>query len=426
MILKSLVLGLITLANLTSISIHSTWGGLGRPRITVTTITGNNGAFVRSDGNPVPAADVQAFLDALQRTPIDSFDVSRTGYTPKDLIDNLATVEGYLGDAAAIPQVRAAFESGYLDFPSFERHVAEGFSQPCHSGRMLDSYPHLAVAVDGGGEHLTINSDSSNLYMLPLNITSGSGTERDCDPALSRAIAQLLPKDATNRSGLADNANTILNFGYGLAESPRVNELVERYGASPQELEHLAHSMGLDLHYELQRASANWTGELWLANMPQVHLDLPDRSTAAVVRKRLLEKKHLLERVFRDTWFRKALAAHPRVRVYITVGAESGGAVVDDLVHAGQIAAAAALDRGAIAPPLIEVSDSRGLWAHWWLLDNGDMLLGLFEPSHPPFAFSKAWYARIPRVPSIESPGYMISGVVVHPDGQSQVLALSP
>lgn len=416
MIVRPVLLAVITLANLTSITIHTMWSGLGPHRESTTIIArDDSGAFLRN-GSRLPLRDVQTFLDALQRPPVDTFDVARTGFTPEDLIDHLADAEGYLDDAITIPQVRSIFENSFLDFDAFRRWLV---ARSCIGGRMIDDYPSLRVDVRTTSGTVEIRSDFPDAYMLPLQIKVKDATVSDCDPGLSRAIAQLMPIDAADRSNLTDNQDVFYGYAYQLTLSPAVSQAIARYGISPPEMERMSGELGLTVQYEMQgNPPVNWGGTVWLRGLPQMQTFLPGRSSSSAFHAKLASIAHQLNMLKSLTWFRNAISDMDDVRVDVGEYTNNKKDSAELLYRAGSVGSAAALARKGSAPISIRVWRKHQWWADWWLLSNGDMLLDSFNAKLPPFGFSKAWYARIP----LSSFGdHQVSGVIVHPDGQSIV-----
>lgn len=417
MIFKTLLLT-ATLANLLSITIHSTWGGLGPYRSSTTAIVRTKrGTFLRNDYEKVPARDVQRFIDLLQRAPSTLFRFERTGYTPANLIDRLAREEGDYGAAIRIPQVQALFESRFLDFVSFGRWFARRF-KTCSAPHALDSYPRLTVDVRTATSHITIHSHAESPYMLPLHISIDGQSHRVCDPAISRALARLMPVGTVDRRRLQDSSMAIGDYGLAVAYSRVIGAAINRYGATKRQVEQVARSLDLSVRFNRYPTLPGWGGQIWLTNTPRITTDMPGRTSILRLRQRLRIVKTHLAMLASLNWFRNAVLAHPRVTVSVLADEDAAMAAAGDLALAGRVMSAAMLVRRGAAPLDVEVLRNHRWWETWWLLNNGDMLLQNFDRADPPFAFSKGWYARIPLAPVN---GEQISGVVVHPDAQSVV-----
>jgi hypothetical protein len=160
----------VTSASVERIEVFSRWIGFADPPMHAAklTITRHGGRFERvqaltDGGADLPVAAIHRFLDALGRPAIPKLDPTLFDIPP-------AVIEGHYGSC------------------------------------WTDDGPSVLVRVEfAGGRRVELRSEAQYAFMLPLRITTETGTAETFDPELSRAIAGLLPDGFLEKDRLSGN-----------------------------------------------------------------------------------------------------------------------------------------------------------------------------------------------------------------------------
>src|SRR5579863_1999416 len=182
------------------ITIRSHWGGLG-PRADATIVITADGNEYKRDGRSVDPALVGALVAALRSTLIPKPAPEQLGITPSWLAAHAASLEPHSNDDPGKPTQGhlALFRQSFTDLKLITRVLPELFEN-MHT----DDYPaaRIEVAFDDDTK-LVAYSNSQFPYMLPWCI----GTEKMAtyNPAISRAMAALMPLKTVNKDRLADD-----------------------------------------------------------------------------------------------------------------------------------------------------------------------------------------------------------------------------
>jgi hypothetical protein len=179
------------------IEIQSTWDGLGNPRNNSFLITGKNGRYTAEGYNISPKA-VAELLAALESPIADQPLLEECGISEKWLMDNYAKgLEEYTHRKIRelSPKQVDLFRSRFINLPNAQTAFAELFKH-WHT----DDYPNLSVSVKSDERLYGVRSESQYPFMLPWIGTDRGRGGYSCK--ISRAIANLVPKDFPNRSRL--------------------------------------------------------------------------------------------------------------------------------------------------------------------------------------------------------------------------------
>jgi WG containing repeat len=181
------------------ITIRSHWGGLG-PRADATiTVTRSGDRYIR-DGQEVAPALVNALVSALQSSLIPKPEAAALGITPSWLANQVGSQKprSYGDPGDPTPGQRELFRSSFTDINLILRLLPELFEN-WHS----DDYPGARVeVVFDDNTKIAAYSSSQFTYMLPWCV----GPEKNAtyNPAISRAVAALMPTKTVNKERLAD------------------------------------------------------------------------------------------------------------------------------------------------------------------------------------------------------------------------------
>jgi hypothetical protein len=194
-----------------SITIKTTWAGLGEIRnpITDVVISGNRGGY-RVNGKHIEDGKVAAFLSAVDEPAVLAPSLENCGITPTWLERNqLKAVED------ATPQKLKSLSPAQIDL--FRSHYTDLRLVQTLLEKMFDSFhtddfPQISVRISRkDADDILLESDSQYPWMLPWFGEPGTAGY-NCH--ISQTLAALLPANAVNRSRLSVNDG----FRYDLAQ----------------------------------------------------------------------------------------------------------------------------------------------------------------------------------------------------------------
>jgi hypothetical protein len=179
------------------ITIKSSWAGLGFVKPTELLILRHGGSY-RSRGKQIDARLVEALSAALAQPAITKPELGNLGIT-QEWLEEQSSKEYPGSFVYSAPNQRALYKSSFTSLPIIEQVVPELFIFS-----RTDDYPGVEVAVTfDDGTTLSATSYSQYLFMLPWKVTGISGTVSTYNADISRAVAALMPKKATNRYRIA-------------------------------------------------------------------------------------------------------------------------------------------------------------------------------------------------------------------------------
>lgn len=194
------------------IRIESQWGGLGTPQHTTLLIQYERGVY-KLGHKRVDAASVEALVEAIQQPAIPKPTVDGLGLTKTWLEQHIADVPNKatwwkLKDGT--PRQRELFNKSFTN-PDFVSEVLPSL----FNFSSTDDYPSTEVTVSReDGSVITVSSHSQYSFMLPWNISVNGDKFCTFNSKVSVAVANLMPKKATNRERILDDA-----FNVELAEA---------------------------------------------------------------------------------------------------------------------------------------------------------------------------------------------------------------
>jgi hypothetical protein len=154
------------------------------------TITQTNQGF--SDGTrPVDKRLVQALVHAVLAPPVRAFDASRLGITSDQL------------RAAAGKRISETNLKDFLDQVANPKDLPRILRCLYHDPEdtFTDVIMQVTIELDlRDGHQLTVKGFGQMPFMIPWTINEGGKKVQSWDPAISRALAALLPSNFANRS----------------------------------------------------------------------------------------------------------------------------------------------------------------------------------------------------------------------------------
>jgi hypothetical protein len=184
-----------------SITIHSSWGGLGVPRKDNLKIT------ARSDGSYRGAkqanrSTISELIDLLETDPIGAPTLQNIGLTEEWLAANATRgMDQYAGAYFSV----AAQNQKELYLRSFsDVNLVEELLPRILRGGWTDDYPTLKVEIEfRDGRRATLETISQTPLMLPWKVLRDGESKTTYDARISRAVAALMPNDFENRDRVA-------------------------------------------------------------------------------------------------------------------------------------------------------------------------------------------------------------------------------
>ena len=183
------------------IEISSCYIGLGVPqRSSVVVIRNEKGTYQQGQEQLDPAL-VKSFVAALREPPLSKPERLNLGMTPVWLKMHLQSAEekyaAQFVDAA--PDRVELFRTSFTDPHFIEKVVPRLFE-----GYVFDDYPSATLKVTfENGVIVSARTNSAYLLLLPWEVTSRGTGLSTYNASVSRSLAALLPKDATNRERLS-------------------------------------------------------------------------------------------------------------------------------------------------------------------------------------------------------------------------------
>jgi len=203
-------------ASVKQIDVRSGWGGLGASQNTEISIRSRNRKYYIGRKSVDPAL-VEELVSALRQPTIAEPSLSNLGVTPQWLRENAipAAMKASERFTDAAQNQKDLYLTSFND-PAVLQKVVTGLF---HFAR-TDDYPFADIVVTfADGSSLSAESHSWYEFMLPWKLSGNAEATYNAD--ISRAIAALLPKKATNRERLAGG-----HFDVAVSES--VMSYIER------------------------------------------------------------------------------------------------------------------------------------------------------------------------------------------------------
>jgi hypothetical protein len=187
-------------SRIVKVTIESQWGGLGTPSHTEVVIS-RDGDRYRGKNDQIDARTIESLETAFREPTIVAPEPQNLGINQAWLDANaISAVEKYAGNFdGAAPNQRALYQTSFTNESLIRRVVPNLFSFI-----RTDDYPSAKVEVTlEDGSTVSALSTSQYLFMLPWKVKRNGEEISTYNADISRAVAALMPKKATNRSRLA-------------------------------------------------------------------------------------------------------------------------------------------------------------------------------------------------------------------------------
>jgi hypothetical protein len=180
------------------ITIRSGWGGLGGAKDLTVQIIHTPSGFTR-DGKSIDAKLVQTLAAAMDAPRITKPDAANLGITTEWLNSqvNLQKPRAFSQASKTTPGQLALFQKKFTDLNIISAVVPNLWRYTS-----FDDYPGARVEIKyDDGSKVTASTHSYYVFMIPWQVGSQDGETYNAD--ISRAIADLLPKNSVNKERLA-------------------------------------------------------------------------------------------------------------------------------------------------------------------------------------------------------------------------------
>lgn len=198
------------------IKITSAWGGLGPFGQSELTITSKNNGYYSKNGK-VEKQLVDDLLKAIDEPEIKEPSLSNLGITQEWLNANAEKgiqeyASGYF--SFSVENQKALYYSTFKDLQIMQKLLPSVFR-----GGWTDDYPRIEIKItELDGTNFIVRSDAQPLFMLPWEINSKNKTFKTYNANIAKTLANLLPKNFTNRERLKGDylsskmANLVMDF----------------------------------------------------------------------------------------------------------------------------------------------------------------------------------------------------------------------
>lgn len=408
----------MALSSVLSIDIEWSSSFRGRTYGPVTAHVIRNGNDFTSNGVTVPAAAVQALIDALQAPAISEPAPEALGFAGTALSSMESSSAQACSGVTATQAAQDVYDGRFTDATAFAGFLRSYYAKPPVPDTAV---PMLRIVASDGSGQIIASSSSSKAGMLPFTVARDGTSITTYNASLAQAAAavlgrspasMLLSLDSLSREWavhVCDNEMTDLAF----------------HDALPGTIT-FAQSHGLVIHGTVNGNPVDsLTANVSQSNMPRITMlynaDVRGGDAASVMVLRY--DSNALHGVAVIPWLQRVLATHPGATVEVDDPSMNGGILealeVDQMRHAG-------FDRAAS----LLASNFRtavGFWVwlkpgkeptHWYLLPNGDAVLMHYLPSETRLPLDARTNALIRRrgKPLYGGPSISV-GAVVTPQG---------
>jgi hypothetical protein len=183
-----------------SITVDSTWGGLGKPAHSTLLIRREADHYL-ANGRVIRQGQVAALVAATKEPALPAPDAVNLGLTHQwleDHEDQAGDHATYIDYKAGSEQQRELFKSAFIN----ERTIQEKLNS-IYGTFHTDDYPHITVIVKFSDEsNLEIRSNSQHPFMIPWEVRRDAVVTKTYNSHISEALVDLLPAGFTNRNAL--------------------------------------------------------------------------------------------------------------------------------------------------------------------------------------------------------------------------------
>jgi len=377
--------------NVKTITIHSSWTGLG-PRGEATLQITKHGTKFQAGGKSIDDKSVENLLQEIG--------TSRSEPTLEDFAITQSWLESNSQGALperlrnAPPDAKNLFLSRFRDLGFIEKLLPEILEQG-----WTDDYPAIDVQIlRDDGATTRLSSERQNVFMLPITIDDQKGSHLSYNAKMSRAIAALLPPGFINRDRLngtelksvvTERVISSISEGLDLLETrnkigAELKQLEGRYTLARTAINHVS---SVDVE-TLGEKFPRWNAMLQRSDLPQnimIGVSLPyDHDRLVTFESFLKNIDSFVALSLSVPWLEKYLREHRDVRMeirFVTDRSASPKLVSYFLETAKALGAeplaakvTPVLDKSAF----VEFQDRSG-WSRWLVLPDRRMILFDFQ-----------------------------------------------
>jgi hypothetical protein len=183
-----------------TITIQSTWGGLGTPARSSLVIKREGNQYIANQQS-IRVEQVGAFLRAIEARPIQEPNPSNLGITPQWLREHVEEAGRnaiYFDYQAGAADQKELFRKAFEDEKTIQERL-----KSVYASFHTDDYPGMNIELKlVDGEVIKITSSSQHPFMIPWKIAQGKATTITYNADISRALFEMLPEKFTNREAL--------------------------------------------------------------------------------------------------------------------------------------------------------------------------------------------------------------------------------
>src|SRR5579864_5353946 len=313
-------------SQVTSITVKSSWGGLGEPSSSELVIKQKKLHYY-ADSNRVSDQAIQKLMTAIETPPKKGSELKGFGLDKQWLRNNAAAaLRDYLQNWQYKAMSSAQQDLFINSFSNAE--LASAALSEQHGWVTLDDYPEISIEfVKTDGDQSSFKSVSNPHFLHHWSVTSPTGNYVTSDVAISLALGGILPKNFTNRERLSEHA---LRYMIAEAVMYAVRDKWDALGAEAQlgpairpvtdRFTLIKSAIALRLSIDLEGGEA-WAADVHESTLPpnvEISFSLPIRKKELIGVNSFLKQIDSIERLtLSPDWMRQFLAAHPDAKLSI-------------------------------------------------------------------------------------------------------------
>lgn len=379
-------------SQVTSITVKSTWDGMGEPQSSELVIKRKKDHYY-AGSNHVSDQSIQSFITAIEGAAKQGSELERLGLGSEWLKNNaVVALRDYLQNWEYKAMSSAQKELFVNSFSNVELMNAALSKQ---EGLVtLDDFPEISVKItkESGAEY-SLKLVVSPEFLHQWSVVSPTGNFETSDVAISLDLRALLPQKFTNRERLTEHA---LRYMVAYAAMQEIRDKWDSIGAEARlgsAIQPVTNRFTLVSSAISNLSSIDLDGgEAW--NAVGRNSTLPPNVTIGfslpIQKKKLIGVDSFLSHVDAYTqlalspeWFRQFLIAHPEAKVEIrfvedrSLSRHAEQKLSEDLGAMGKGSAVRRISASVSEVVFLELKDEE--WSRWVLFPNGEMLLWEYQ-----------------------------------------------
>lgn len=379
-------------SQVTSITVKSTWDGMGQPRSSELVIKQKKGHYY-ADSNRVPDLMIQSFMTAIENAAKQGSELERLGLNSEWLKNNAgAALRNHLQNweyKAMSPEQKELFVNSFSNIELMNAALSkqEGLVT-------LDDFPEINVQIrKENSVEYSLKLTASPDFLHEWSVTNLAGNFETSDVAISLALGELLPPKFTNRERLTEHA---LLYMTAYAAMQEVKDKWDSLGATARlgpAIEAVTNRFTLVSSAISSLSSIDLEGgEAW--NAVVRNSALPSNVTISfslpIRKKKLIGVDSFLQRidgyaqlVLSPAWFHEFLIAHPDAKVEIrfvedrSLSRHAAHKLFEDLTSMGKGKEARRASASAMDEVFLELESEHS--SRWLVFPNGEMMLWEYQ-----------------------------------------------